>query len=220
MNTLQQISVTGNLIEQVPNSDFAKFLGETIQLLESGPEILDMIEDDLDFKGKVKKAVRIEDFRYLERNFSKLLGHEFDCSDCEPISVNDLQLHQGRPRMSAMLVYLMMQVQGYLGSLTNQKNFDFLKESRTFSLLLEAYGWKFPGRSTINENLNKVSLDTHEYILKKQIQFLIGLNLDDFKELTIDSTSVSADWTDLKRRTFVQDGAPVGSKKSNNLTFK
>ena len=193
MNTLQQISVTGNLIEQVPNSDFAKFLGETIQLLESGPEILDMIEDDLDFKGKVKKAVRIEDFRYLERNFSKLLGHEFDCSDCEPISVNDLQLHQGRPRMSAMLVYLMMQVQGYLGSLTNQKNFDFLKESRTFSLLLEAYGWKFPGRSTINENLNKVSLETHEYILKRQIQFLIGLNLDDFKELTIDSTSVSAD---------------------------
>ena len=65
MNILQQISVTGNLIEQVPNSDFSNFLGKTIQLLDSESKILDMIEDDLDFKGKAKKAVRIEDFRYL-----------------------------------------------------------------------------------------------------------------------------------------------------------
>ena len=133
MNILQQISVTGNLIEQVPNSDFSNFLGKTIQLLDSESKILDMIEDDLDFKGKAKKAVRIEDFRYLERYNCELLGHEFDSSDCTPISVEDLQLHQGRPRMSANLVFLMILVQGYLGSLTNQKNFDFLKESRTFS---------------------------------------------------------------------------------------
>ena len=133
MNILQQISVTGNLIEQVPNSDFSNFLGKTIQLLDSETKILDMIEDDPDFKGKAKKAVRIEDFRYLERYNCELLGHEFDSSDCTPISVEDLQLHQGRPRMSAKLVYLMILVQGYLGSLTNQKNFDFLKESRTFS---------------------------------------------------------------------------------------
>ena len=59
MNILQQISVTGNLIEQVPNSDFSNFLGKTIQLLDSESKILDMIEDDLDFKGKAKKAVRI-----------------------------------------------------------------------------------------------------------------------------------------------------------------
>jgi hypothetical protein len=57
MNILQQISVTGNLIEQVPNSDFSNFLGKTIQLLYSESKILDMIEDDLDFKGKAKMAV-------------------------------------------------------------------------------------------------------------------------------------------------------------------
>lgn len=47
MDILQKILVTGNLIEQVPNSDSSTFLSKAIQLLEFGPKILDMIEDNV-----------------------------------------------------------------------------------------------------------------------------------------------------------------------------
>lgn len=191
MTTIHGYQVNGNLFEQVPNSDFAQFLDETINLLDFAPEILGLIEDDLDQKGKEKKVSRILDSRFILGEMGLLPGIDYAKED-EP-TPQTLTLLFGRPRMNAKLVYLLLQVQGYVGSLTSHKNQDFLRESRTFGILLEAHGWPYPSRSTLNENLNKVSIRTQEYILKKQLEFFHGLNLDDFKELTIDSTSVSAD---------------------------
>jgi IS5 family transposase len=191
MEILSEYLVASKLIEQVPNSDFAIFLDKAFKFLEFAPEILDRIEDDLDLKGKIKKVVRLEDRFFVLEKLAVLPGFDYEGRNA-PVA-DDLILESGRPRMDAMFVYLLLQIQGYRGSLTNQQNMDFLRESITFANILQNHGWKFPSRSTINENLNKVSLQTHQYILDKQIEFILGLNLDDFKELTIDSTSVSAD---------------------------
>jgi hypothetical protein len=60
------------------------------------------------------------------------------------------------------------------------------------------YGWlqrcglTMPGVSTILDNLNVISQKTRELIFDRQIAWILGEGLDDFKALTIDSTSVKA----------------------------
>ena len=49
-----------------------------------------------------------------------------------------------------------------------------------------------PGWTTILENVNLVSHATLKLIFDKQIEYVLKENLDDFKELTIDSTAVKA----------------------------
>ena len=48
----------------------------------------------------------------------------------------------------------------------------------------------FPGRTTVVENLNTIRLATREYILNCQLSSVLGEELDDFREQTIDSTSI------------------------------
>ena len=57
---------------------------------------------------------------------------------------------------------------------------------------LESRGLKMPGWTTILENVNLVSHATRELIFDKQIEYVLKENLDDFKELTLDSTAVKA----------------------------
>jgi hypothetical protein len=52
---------------------------------------------------------------------------------------------------------------------------------------------KMPAWTTILENVNLVSQATRELIFNSQIEYVLKESLDDFKELTIDSTSVKAD---------------------------
>ena len=49
-----------------------------------------------------------------------------------------------------------------------------------------------PGVTTIIDNLNVISQKTRELIFDRQIARILGEGLDDFKALTIDSTSVKA----------------------------
>jgi len=51
---------------------------------------------------------------------------------------------------------------------------------------------KMPGLTTILENVNALSYATREFITDKQIELVFEEGLDDFKELTIDSTAVKA----------------------------
>ena len=124
----------------VPDTDFRDFLEEIEEFVKFAPEILDMIEKDLDAYALEKKRIRLEDRRFLENQTHDLEGLEIEE---RKILVTDLQ--DGRPRMSAFLVYLCMMIRGFLGSLTTKQSRRFLRESMSLYGFLQNRGLTMPG---------------------------------------------------------------------------
>jgi hypothetical protein len=119
---------------------------------------------------------------------SKLPG--FD-SEPNPNWTEDLELGVGRERMPAVMVLLFALIRGYKGGFKDRKTASDLSESRTLQIILESFGLSMPGASTILDNVNAVTPATLELIVDAQIATVLAENLDDFKTLTFDSTSVS-----------------------------
>ena len=172
-----------HLFLPVPDTDFRDFLEEIEKFVQFAPEILDMIENDLNAYALKKKRIRIEDRKFFENQTHDLEGLEFEE---RKTLVTDLQ--EGRPRMPAFLVYLFMMLRGFLGSLTTKQSRRFLRESMSLYGFLQNRGLTMPGVSTILENVNQVTLGTRKLLWDKQIAAVLKEELDDFKKLTIDST--------------------------------
>jgi len=181
--------VPGNLFLPPPDTDFRDYLDEVDELLRFAPEIVEAIEGDLDTHAREKKRMRMEDRKFFESRTADL--PQLDIRE-RAILADELSLAAGRPRMPADAVYLFLMLRGFLGSLTSKPARRFLCESISLHALLQRRELKMPGWTTLLENVNLVSLATRELIFDKQIEWVVKEQLDDFKELTIDSTSVKA----------------------------
>jgi transposase, IS5 family len=191
--TIAETTTICNLILPVPDTDFREFLDEVDELARFAPEIVESVESDLSTHAREKKRVRLEDRKFLECQTDDLEGLDIEESE---LLADELQLADGRPRMSGYAVYVFLMVRGFLGSLTNRQARRFLQESMSLHGFLQSRGLSMPAVTTILENVNLVSHKTRELIFEKQIAFVFREELDDFLELTIDSTSVKAnsDW--------------------------
>jgi len=178
-----------NLFLPVPDTDFRDFLDEVAQLLRFAPEIMTAIESDLDAHAREKKKLRLEDRKFFESRTEDLSELEIEQTE---VSGDDLTLGVGRPRMSAEAVYVFLMLRGFLGSLSTKQSRRFLHESMSLYGWLQSRGLTMPGVTTILDNLNVISQKTRELIFDRQIARILGEGLDDFKALTIDSTSVKA----------------------------
>ena len=197
-NKITDSNPLSNLILPVPDTDFRDFLDEVDEFALFAPEIIDFIEKDLDSYARKKKQLRLEDRKFHENQTKDL--PEMNIKE-RNILTAELQLAVGRPRMQAYTVYVFLMIRGFLGSLTTKPARRFLCESMSLYGFLQSHGLKMPGVTTILENVNLVSHATRELIFDKQIAFILKEELDDFKKLTIDSTSVKANscWpTDAK----------------------
>lgn len=173
-----------------PSSDLSDFLEECHKLLCYSPGILNKINKDLDDYGKSKKKVRLLDKEWEVSDNRTLTGISICFTD---IDEESLSLEGGCPRMDSALVYLFLMVRGRFGGIKNKDVQILLSESKSIHLLLRNFGLEsLPGLSTICDNINAVSEETRQYIFDSQIRMIIEESLDDFKDLTIDSTSVSA----------------------------
>jgi len=179
-----------NMIQTLPNSKTASFVKECLYLWGKYPEIGNAIQQDLDNYAKLKKYERLEDRQY-ELNMSMSLP-DFDELTLVPESPDALTLAQGSPRMPAVLVYIFLQLRGFWSSVSDQVAVDRMLESVTISIILSNLGKRMPGRSTIHENVNKISNETRELIFECQLADTLELGLDDFRQVCIDSTSVEA----------------------------
>lgn len=92
-----------------------------------------------------------------------------------------------------LVVFILLILRGFYGSITNRTAVDRIGESCTLQIVLSHFGYRCPKRSSISENLNCICEETLDVILKCQLQHAYNLHLDDFKESTIDSTSCYAD---------------------------
>lgn len=179
----------GNLFLVAPDTEFCDFLDEIDDLARFNPEILTAIDKDLDDNAKEKKKLRIADREFYFGKSPDLF--EFQ-SDSANEKWEDSELAIGRPRMPAYLVYVFLMIRGYKGSVTSKEAFTFINESMSLHIFLDRNGYRMPGRTTILENTNAVSLSTRELIHDCQIRRIEQEGLDDFKKLLIDSTSVKA----------------------------
>jgi hypothetical protein len=187
--TIADAAPISNLFLPVPDTDFRDFLDEVAQLLRVAPEILTAIEGDLDAHALVKKKLRQEDRKFFESQTADLPELEIEQTE---VSGADLALGVGRPRMPAEAVYVFLMLRGFLGSLSTKQSRRFLHESMSLYGWLQSRGLTMPGVTTILDNLNVISQKTRELIFDRQIARILGEGLDDFKALTIDSTSVKA----------------------------
>ena len=178
-----------NLILPVPDTDFRDYLDEVDELLRFAPEIVGKIDEDLDSRARKKKRLRLEDQKFLDERTDDLPEFKITERDLE---TDELNLAVGRPRMSGYAVYVFMMLRGFLGSLSSKPAQRFLLESMSLSYFLQCRELNMPGCTTILENVNAVSHATREFITDKQIELIFKEGLDDFKELTIDSTAVKA----------------------------
>ena len=178
-----------NLILPVPDTDFRDYLDEVDELVEFAPEIIGAIEQDLDTHARKKKLLRMKDRKFFESVTDDL--PQLDIAE-HNILADQLGLAVGRPRMSGYAVYLFLMLRGFLGSLTSKTAQRFLRESMSLFAFLQMRELKMPAWTTILENVNLVSHATRELIFNRQIEFVLKEDLDDFRELTIDSTSVKA----------------------------
>ena len=178
-----------NLFLPVPDTDFRDFLDEVAQLLRFAPAIITAIEGDLDAHAREKKRLRLEDRKFFESQTDDL--PELELEQTAALG-EDLTLGVGRPRMPAEAVYVFLMLRGFLGSLSTKQSRRFLRESMSLYGWLQSRGLAMPGVSTILDNLNVISHRTRELIFDRQIARVLGEGLDDFKTLTIDSTSVKA----------------------------
>lgn len=178
-----------NWILPVPSTDFRDFLDEVEKLAKFAPEILVAIEQDLDANAREKKKARLEDRRFYHNRTAQLPG--LNIAEQDLLAAN-LILEVGRPRMSAYAVFIFLMLRGFLGSLSSKPAQRFLLESMSLYDFLESRGLKMPAVTTIVENVNVLSHATRELIFDQQISLILGEELDDFRKLTIDSTSVKA----------------------------
>lgn len=189
-NTVTDSPLPSNLILPIPDTDFRDYLDEVDELIEFAPEIIGAIEQDLDTHARKKKLLRMKDRKFFERGTDDL--PKLDIVE-HNILADQLSLAVGRPRMSGYAVFVFVMLRGFLGSLTSKTARRFLRESMSLCAFLQIRELKMPAWTTILENVNLVSQATRELIFNSQIEYVLKESLDDFKELTIDSTSVKAD---------------------------
>ena len=180
----------GNLFLPVCGSDFSDFLDQIEKLARFAPEILTAIERDLDRMAIGKKKMRRAQSRHDLEKTPEITGLQLEDSE-----VNDYEftLEEGRPRMPAYLVYVFVRIKGYLGgSVTSREAVTFIRESMSLYSFLRNRGYSLPAPNTILDNTRAVSNRTRELMLEKQVEFIQSEGLDDFQDMTFDSTQVEA----------------------------
>jgi IS5 family transposase len=170
------------------DSELFTCLLEAHRIVAAFPTILDAIDADLDLHGQRKKALRVADAQWIDAQRQRFPG--IPCPPATTPAAESLLLEAGRPRTAAYVVYMFMAGRGFFGGFKSAEATTLILESVTLRVFLANQGLELPGRSTLSELANAVSIATREKTLDAQMCFALGEGWDDFKAMTQDSTSV------------------------------
>ncbi len=178
----------GLLLKAELSSDLNDFVRQAVEIAEFHPGILQEIDHDLDIHGLKKKAMREADRRFYEQ-----LNPSFDgMADLTAPQTCPRELDGGRPRMPAIIVFVLLLLRGWIGGPKSAQFRLVLRESITLHRFFEAQGFQVPGTSTVADNVNAVRESTLDLILRSQLSHARVAELDTFEDAVIDSTAVSA----------------------------
>lgn len=174
---------------RTPDSDFARTLQCALHLIDSKPELVARVKQDLDRGALAKKQARRQDRIATHRGLPFLPGAEA----VEALPLGEITpLEIGRPRMKPEICLFFLIIRGYLGGMKSRAVRDFLSESTTLRRLLALRGTAMPSFTTILENVNQVSQETLEAVFDAQIGMIKDMELDTFDNITADSTACRA----------------------------
>ncbi len=173
------------------NTDTMNIFEKTQIFLKKYPEIRTSLEWDIEQYAKKKKAVRLANKEYEEENSCNEGSVLFDPRSYTVKELED-EIKNGRPQMSVDLIFFFETLRGIWGSISDKNAVERLKDSTSIQVVLAHFGYKVPGCNTIRENVNKISEQTKQLILKCQAYYILENKLDNFYEVFIDSTDVKA----------------------------
>ncbi|MCK5034723.1 MAG: transposase [Candidatus Sabulitectum sp.] len=223
------------------NTELSKLLKKAFELYTRCPRIERLITRDLDAYGIEKKKERLLDAAWV-RQQTLALGLDYP----EPLKDSvEIDLALGRKRMEPLVVYILFLLEGSFQSLTDRQSAERIIDSKTLEFFFQFYSLgEIPARSTRHENVRKISQTTQNYIFRRQVFMVRDDLLDNFENLTVDSTAVKANsvWptdsghlNDILHRAyhlsqqlyerfgipnFLQWFMPMWLKKMNQLNFK
>jgi hypothetical protein len=204
--TLKRAEVSNPpLFVTLPDTDFRDYLNEVASFAESHPDVVAAIEADQDRLALEKKQMREAD---------KKISATPDFPNLEvngiPASASIPTLMTSRPRTPAFLVFILYMLKKFLGSVSDKQATRWMRESISLHSFLVDRHLRLPAETTMIENTNQIGAATQELIFKRQIEDILEEGLDDFKELTIDSTGVMTN-------TVWPTGGKKGGKAVNAL---
>ena len=103
-----------------------------------------------------------------------------------------MEKHEAVFFLDFFVAFVFFVLEGYLGSVTDRRARDLLLESQSLNLYLQSRGLKFPGWTTIRDNVHAISVATRSLILDAQLAMIRLEELDDFSVAVVDSTAVQA----------------------------
>ena len=185
------ISVQGSLFPVLEESNFSDTILLGIEHFRSKPELAELISKDQDRHGLEKKQIREADAKFerdkLLANQPELLSDNQDSQLQEPT-----KLLRTKSRMDPEVVFIFVLVRAYLGGIKAERHAMFIKDSKFLDALLRQYGHsKCPATSTILDQLNLLSMETTEALIKSTVQ--LASQEFDIKKIYFDSTRIAAD---------------------------
>lgn len=186
-NTLKNLN--NNLFLHTSDTELTKFCTEVLVLGKKFPKIYEAIIANQDTRGQLKKQFKLLDQQFIKDQTPDLPGVNFVISK---ISADNLSLETGRPRMAPEIVLLFTCLREYYGSVTDREVCDRFKDSITLYIFFSNLNIKMPAPTTILENINSLSPETRDLIMKCQLEDILKNGLDDFNYALFDSTSVEA----------------------------
>ncbi len=131
----------GLLLEAELSTDLNDFVQEAIEIANANPSIVCEINHDLDIHALKKKALREADRRYYEELNPSFEGMD----DLAAPEICPLELEGGRPRMPAIIVFVLLLVRGWIGGPKSAQFQLVLNESITLHRFFEARQFQFLG---------------------------------------------------------------------------
>lgn len=185
---IHDFNLSGHLFLDVPDTKLVKTINEALDLSSHFPEIIEAVENDLEWAGKKAKFDRLRERRWKQSQNPDLPWDSLP--EEKEVGIAELSLETGRPRMIAEAVYLFLVLRGYFGSVSDQRAAERFTDSITVRNYLETRNIKLPAPRTILDNLSHVSQATRDLIILRQMKAVSNDALDNLDSITVDSTSV------------------------------
>ena len=167
---------------------------EALALGRFDRSLVEALDHDIEMAARGEKKVRLMDwqFAYEKRNgISPLLDPPVP-ADFDWMESSEITLYSGRPRsIDGELLLVLLSVNSVL-DLSSVPGWERLIESEVFGALFEARGGKRPARTTVDRYLKIASSQSRQRIDEAVYRRAIIEGLDDFAEVTVDSTAVEA----------------------------
>jgi hypothetical protein len=120
-----------------PDSELRAFLDEADLLVQREPRVLELIDQDLDRHGRLKKAFRVQDAQWMAARSRSIPTVVLEPAAVEP---DRQRLEVGRPRSPADVVYMFLVGRGFYGGFKSSEATTLLQESTTLAVFLTNHG--------------------------------------------------------------------------------